>query len=129
MRQFDACGLCLNRAREPLACSEGHLFCKECVYTDLCEPFTFECDSMLKSVVSQKKDIKRQKEKLEVMKRDAEMEKAKAKQAARDRVLLEFEKGQLGLAALPSSATTSGADSIECELYTLTPLSTRLNFV
>jgi len=37
MRQFDACALCLNRAREPLACNEGHLFCKECVYADLCE--------------------------------------------------------------------------------------------
>jgi nitric oxide synthase-interacting protein len=37
MRRFDACALCLNSAREPLACNEGHLFCKECVYTDLCE--------------------------------------------------------------------------------------------
>jgi nitric oxide synthase-interacting protein len=35
MRRFDCCALCLQRAREPLACSEGHLFCKECVYTDL----------------------------------------------------------------------------------------------
>ena len=37
MRRFNACALCLNRAREPLACNEGHLFCKECVYTDLRE--------------------------------------------------------------------------------------------
>ena len=37
MRRFDACALCLNGAREPLACNQGHLFCKECVYTDLCE--------------------------------------------------------------------------------------------
>jgi hypothetical protein len=37
MRQFDACALCLHRAREPVACNEGHLFCKECVYTDLRE--------------------------------------------------------------------------------------------
>jgi nitric oxide synthase-interacting protein len=35
MRRFDCCALCLQRAREPLACKEGHLFCKECVYTDL----------------------------------------------------------------------------------------------
>lgn len=40
MRRFDACALCLNRAREPLACNEGHLFCKECVYTDLRESIT-----------------------------------------------------------------------------------------
>ena len=37
MRNFDACALCLNRARDPVTCNEGHLFCKECVYTDLCE--------------------------------------------------------------------------------------------
>ena len=35
MRQFDACALCLNKAKNPMACNEGHLFCKECVYTDL----------------------------------------------------------------------------------------------
>ena len=37
MRRFDACALCLNSARDPVACNEGHLFCKECAYTDLCE--------------------------------------------------------------------------------------------
>ena len=35
MRRFDACALCLQRARDPVACQEGHLFCKECAYTDL----------------------------------------------------------------------------------------------
>ncbi len=37
MRRFDACALCLQRARDPVACQGGHLFCKECAYTDLCE--------------------------------------------------------------------------------------------
>ena len=35
MRLFDACALCLQRARDPMACQKGHLFCKECVLTDL----------------------------------------------------------------------------------------------
>jgi len=35
MRPFNACCLCLERARTPLACGEGHLFCTECVFTDL----------------------------------------------------------------------------------------------
>ena len=35
MRPFNACSLCLERARGPLACSEGHLYCTECVFTDL----------------------------------------------------------------------------------------------
>ncbi|KAI9464147.1 hypothetical protein BJY52DRAFT_1251965 [Lactarius psammicola] len=95
MRRFDACALCLQRARDPVACQEGHLFCKECAYTDL---------------LAQKKDIKRQKERLEALKKEAEQEKAKAKEAARERVLAEFEKGQLGLAAI-ASVTTSSTDA------------------
>ncbi|KAI0258571.1 hypothetical protein BC834DRAFT_835293 [Gloeopeniophorella convolvens] len=94
MRRFDACSLCLQRARDPVACQEGHLFCKECAYTDL---------------LTQKKDIKRQKERLDALKKEAEEEKARAKEAARERVLAEFEKGQLGLAAV-SAVTTSGAE-------------------
>ncbi|KAH9022161.1 hypothetical protein EDB85DRAFT_1997073 [Lactarius pseudohatsudake] len=95
MRRFDACALCLQRARDPVACQDGHLFCKECAYTDL---------------LTQKKDIKRQKERLDALKKEAEQEKAKAKEAARERVLAEFEKGQLGLAAV-ASVTTSGTDA------------------
>ncbi|KAG6852883.1 hypothetical protein C0991_008396 [Blastosporella zonata] len=99
MRRFDACALCLNSAREPVACGEGHLFCKECVYTDL---------------LSQKKDIQTQKKKLEALTQEAEEEKARAKEAARERVLRDFEKGQLGLSAAPSAAgTKSGGDADE----------------
>lgn len=94
MRRFDACALCLQRARDPVACQEGHLFCKECAYTDL---------------LAQKKDIKRQKERLEALKKEAEQEKARAKEAARERVLADFEKGQLALAAAPA-VTTSGTE-------------------
>jgi nitric oxide synthase-interacting protein len=68
--------------------------------------------------VSQKKDIKRQKEKLEAMKREAEEEKEKAKEAARERVLLDFERSQLALAGgpiAPSTKSTEGASSSDCE--------------
>jgi hypothetical protein len=111
MRRFDACALCLQRARDPVACQEGHLFCKECAYTDLCEfirsQFFSGCQTRS---VAQKKDIKRQKERLEALTKEAEQEKLKAKEAARERVLAEFEKGQLGLAAV-ASVTTSGIDA------------------
>ncbi|TCD67184.1 hypothetical protein EIP91_000410 [Steccherinum ochraceum] len=85
-----------RRAREPVSCQKGHLFCKECVYTDL---------------VTQLADIKKQKARLETLKREAEEEKEKAREAARERVLVEFERGQLGLAAPTSAVTTSGAES------------------
>ncbi|KZT08050.1 uncharacterized protein LAESUDRAFT_649504 [Laetiporus sulphureus 93-53] len=97
MRPFDACSLCIQKARDPVACNKGHLFCKECVYTDL---------------VTQIEDIKRQKVKLEVLKREAEEERQRAREAARERVLLDFEKGQLGLASQPT-ITTSGAEAKE----------------
>ncbi|KAG9308338.1 hypothetical protein JVU11DRAFT_12102 [Chiua virens] len=97
MRNFDACALCLQRARDPIACDHGHLFCKECAYSDL---------------LNQKKDIKKQKVRLEQLKKEAEEEKQRVLEAARDRVLRDFEKGQLGLSAnLPAIASTSGAEA------------------
>ncbi|WFD34774.1 hypothetical protein MCUN1_001618 [Malassezia cuniculi] len=35
LRSFDACCLCLQRAQRPVCDSHGHLFCKECVLSDL----------------------------------------------------------------------------------------------
>jgi len=35
MRSFNACALCLNTARDPVSCGDGHLFCRECVLTDI----------------------------------------------------------------------------------------------
>ena len=52
---------------------------------------------------------------MEALKREVEEERQRAREAARERVLLEFEKGQLGLASTPS-VTTSGASSKEGEL-------------
>ncbi|KAL5497731.1 hypothetical protein ACEPAH_2662 [Sanghuangporus vaninii] len=95
MRPFDACALCLQKAREAVACNEGHLFCKECIYADL---------------LSQKKDIKRQKARLEALKKEAEEERARARAEARARVLKDFERGQLGLGlGIGNSATSAGA--------------------
>ncbi|KAG8951475.1 hypothetical protein FRC04_006007 [Tulasnella sp. 424] len=82
MKDRLSCALCLQRARDPVACSEGHLYCKECIYTDLLE---------------QKKEIKRQQVKLEAMAKEEEEEKERRKVAARERVLKDFEERQLGL--------------------------------
>lgn len=63
--------------------------------------------------MTQLNDIKRQKVKLETLKREAEEERQRAREAARERVLLDFERGQLGLAAAGPGATTSGAEATE----------------
>ena len=47
--------------------------------------------------MSQKQAIKKQKTKLEALKREAEDERTRARNAARERVLQDFEKGQLGV--------------------------------
>lgn len=64
--------------------------------------------------MGQKKDIKRQKERLEALKKDAELEVAKAKEEARARVLQDFEKGQL-FAHAPAPTSTSGTDTQDGE--------------
>lgn len=63
--------------------------------------------------MSQINDIKRQKVRLEALKKEAEEERERAREAARERVLREFEKGQLGLAATSRISTSSALDSSE----------------
>ena len=67
------------------------------------------------SKVNQKKDIKKQKDRLEALKKEAEEERARARQAARERVLRDFERGQLGLAgnSTENGSATSDASNIE----------------
>ena len=62
-------------------------------------------------LVTQIGDIKRQKVRLEALKKEAEEERQRAREAARERVLSEFEKGQLGLAASSMISTSSRLDS------------------
>ncbi|PKI82759.1 hypothetical protein MVES_003263 [Malassezia vespertilionis] len=35
MRAFQACYLCLQDAQRPVCCSEGHMYCKECILSDI----------------------------------------------------------------------------------------------
>ncbi|KAF8207550.1 hypothetical protein K438DRAFT_1815199, partial [Mycena galopus ATCC 62051] len=117
MRRFDACSLCLQTAREPVCCKDGHLFCKECAVNDL---------------LSQKQDLKRQKEKAEQIKKEIEAEVERAKTAARERVLQDFERGQLGLAGSAASAALPAVPSAESSSSsaagTKRPFSTAFEF-
>lgn len=40
MRAFHACYLCLQTAQRPVTCHEGHLYCKECILSDLVQQKT-----------------------------------------------------------------------------------------
>lgn len=48
-------------------------------------------------LVGQKKEIKRQKERIELLRREEAEERERVRDAARQRVLQDFERGQLGL--------------------------------
>jgi nitric oxide synthase-interacting protein len=73
--------------------------------------------------VTQKKDIKRQKERLERLKKEAEEEKERTREAARERILRDFEKGQLGLSAnLPSVTTVPSAEVNDCRVSSIVHL-------
>ncbi|SGZ26063.1 BQ5605_C024g09826 [Microbotryum silenes-dioicae] len=82
MKNFNACSLCLQVARDPKTCDEGHLYCHECI---------------LSALVAQKKDMQRQQAILESIRREAQVEMKNAREAARQRVVDEFESSQNGL--------------------------------
>lgn len=58
MKKFEQCFICLQKLEEPFCCSQGHLFCKECIMNNL---------------LQQKKKIKRIKKELNLkLKADSE---------------------------------------------------------
>jgi len=57
MRAFYACYLCLQTAQRPVVCSEGHLYCKECILSDLVQQKT-----KLADYARQREDALRKKE-------------------------------------------------------------------
>lgn len=119
LRNFDACSLCLQRARDPRMCEEGHIFCqvgfsrrlsRHLTLTDLtCYDVIQEC--VITSLLTQKKEIKRQEKLLERMREEEEQERQAARQLARERVLRDFEKLQSGGGA--STLDASGSDAVE----------------
>ncbi|KND03892.1 uncharacterized protein SPPG_01346 [Spizellomyces punctatus DAOM BR117] len=79
MRNFDACFLCLQRAREPLCCTEGHLSCKECMY---------------ENILSQKKELARQFKLYKEQQEQQEESRRQTELAAKEAELTMFEQTQ-----------------------------------
>ena len=64
----------------PVACSKGHLFCRECA---------------LKDLVEQKVELERKKKELAQVRKEEERARDEVRQKARERVLQQFEHGQV----------------------------------
>ena len=91
MRDYDACYLCLQTARDPVCCPEGHLSCKECIFENL---------------LAQKAEIARQAKQLELFQAQEEKEQELKEAIAQQVILNEFERSQMGV--LSKSKTIRG---------------------
>ncbi|KAI1747130.1 hypothetical protein F4782DRAFT_535726 [Xylaria castorea] len=101
---FSACRLCLETAIDPISCTHGDIFCRECA---------------LSNILAQKKEIKR----LEKLKgqedRDAHENQARLDAEAQERAVREFEMTQNGLDVRSRGAPSSKSTPI----HTPTPTS------
>ncbi|KAG0296618.1 hypothetical protein BGZ98_000880 [Dissophora globulifera] len=82
MRDFDACFLCLQTARDPVCCTEGHIACRECIY---------------ENIIAQKKEIARQADMSALQQAQDEQEQNMKEELAQQIILSEFEKSQMGV--------------------------------
>ncbi|WWD04743.1 hypothetical protein V865_002814 [Kwoniella europaea PYCC6329] len=77
-KPLDACYLCLSKVNDPVSCSSGHIYCRECCISDL---------------ISQKAGIEAKKREMERWEEAERLEREEAKLKARERVVSDFEKG------------------------------------
>lgn len=95
---FGSCSLCLESAVDPVACSLGDIFCRECA---------------LNNILAQKKEIKRAEKAREHEEREAADLKARQDEEAQARAVKEFEMVQLGFNVGGGRGTGAGAgDSV-----------------
>ncbi|KAG9067585.1 hypothetical protein KI688_012370 [Linnemannia hyalina] len=93
MRDYDACFLCLQTARDPVCCPEGHIACKECIY---------------ENILSQKQEIQRQAKQVEIQTLQEASEQENRELLAHQIILDEFEKSQMGVLSKAASVRTKG---------------------
>jgi nitric oxide synthase-interacting protein len=107
-KRFDACGLCLHTATEPLACPQGDVFCKSCVY---------------EALLSQKQHQKRQLaawEAQQAKRAAAATDAAAASDATKLAAFAALESSVVGNNATPSSSSLSSSSSSSSSSPSLT---------
>ncbi|KAL2918233.1 hypothetical protein HK105_202160 [Polyrhizophydium stewartii] len=97
MRDFDACMLCLRAAVHPVCCTQGHLYCKECI---------------LNSILSQKKQIQRDLQAAQAFDSSAKASDAAKSELEKARKIEEFKKSETDpLAHVAAAGSSSGSKS------------------
>lgn len=80
-RRCDQCSLCLNQVESPVTCNQGHLYCKECIFT---------------SLLDQKKELALVKANLLNLEKEHQAQLDRARTEAMERVERDFERIQSG---------------------------------
>jgi hypothetical protein len=98
MRECDACYLCLQRARDPVCCTQGHLYCKECI---------------LENILAQKKEILRQQKLLEAKAKEEEEAAKRKAELAKEAVIQEFERQQVRITPITTTSNNNEKEEIK----------------
>lgn len=93
---FGSCQLCLLPSRDPIACPQGDIFCRECAFNNL---------------LSQRKEIKRLEKDMERNRADLEDEEKRQDDEAKERAVREFEMVQMGLEVKGNSGKIVGREN------------------
>ncbi|KAL7311284.1 hypothetical protein PS15m_009065 [Mucor circinelloides] len=78
-RNYDACFLCLQTARDPVCCGQGHLACRECMY---------------ENILQQKQAIQHEQKMIELKHQESEQQKQLEELEAKRVILDTFDKTQ-----------------------------------
>lgn len=95
-KPLDSCYLCLSKLNDPVSCQQGHMYCRECVISNL---------------ITQKATIEAQKREMDQWEARESRERADAKQKARERVVRDFERG-MGLGSSGTAGKTVMSDKV-----------------
>ncbi|KAL7929477.1 hypothetical protein V8C35DRAFT_195247 [Trichoderma chlorosporum] len=101
---FGFCSLCLENAREPVACPRGDIFCRECA---------------LENLLAQKKELKRAEKARQNADKEAARIRAIGDDEERERAVRDFELTQAGLTNNSGKPGSSAAAESEREEVTV----------
>lgn len=93
---FASCWLCLEPAIDPVTCSHGDIFCRECA---------------LNNILAQKKEIKRTERTRELQEKEVIEDQARKEVEAQERAVSDFELTQAGLSINRRPASNTNNNS------------------
>lgn len=100
---FASCWLCLEPAIDPVACSHGDIFCRECA---------------LSNILAQKKEIKRNERARELEAQQELEDQARQDLEAQERAIKEFELTQAGLSIKRAPSANNKPENGKADLAT-----------